>query len=227
MHICTRRNQFEKAYILFRVSTFRKEKDLIDWKISYKNRIEHVTPLLIVCRLFRSTNHVCMSKLGIILLHEIALLICQILRKMNKNPYNGSKNLGRCEYYLLSPQWGSNSRPLVYKTSALPLSYGGSCFRCVKFVLIKVGPFYSKWKQKILQKHQNSAKCMESSEILGFQFRINTTQLAPANWVRRSMSLYNIEVLSICTRHLFQLDQWNCLTWRTALNHLFFLHKKS
>ena len=25
----------------------------------------------------------------------------------------------------LSPQWGSNSRPLVYKTSALPLSYRG------------------------------------------------------------------------------------------------------
>jgi hypothetical protein len=166
-----------------------------------QNRIEHVTPLVIVCRLFRSTNHVSMSKLGIILLHEIVLLICQILRKMNKNPYNGSKNLGRCEYYLLSPQWGSNSRPLVYKTSALPLSYGGSCFRFVKFVHIKLGlgPFYSKWKKKILQKHQNSAKCMESSEILGFQFRFNTLQLAPPNWwwVRRSMSLYNIEVLSI------------------------------
>lgn len=26
---------------------------------------------------------------------------------------------------LFSPQGGSNSRPLVYKTSALPLSYGG------------------------------------------------------------------------------------------------------
>ena len=47
--------------------------------------------------------------------------VCLVQYREEKKIVNGKKKKKR-----MSPQGGSNSRPLVYETSALPLSYRGN-----------------------------------------------------------------------------------------------------
>ena len=58
------------------------------------------------------------------------------------------------------PQWGLNSRPLVYKTSALPLSYRGDRQKAgsLRNCLPRVTPVPKTWSRSF---KQNASRCLQ------------------------------------------------------------------